>query len=99
MTEGGWTWNDHEELRKTKEVSFQLQCQNIIELLKKHQSVWPFREPVSKEDVPDYENIVRDPIDLKTIEIKLTSNEYHNSDTFCSDIVRMFDNCRLYNQP
>ena len=44
--------------------------------MKKHQAVWPFREPVSKEDVPDYENIVRDPIDIKTIEVKLTSNEY-----------------------
>jgi hypothetical protein len=30
VIEGGWSWNDHEELRKTKEVSFQLQCQSII---------------------------------------------------------------------
>ena len=78
VVEGGWSWNDHEELRKTKEVSFQLQCQSVIEMLKKHQSSWPFREPVSKEDVTDYESIVKDPIDLKTIEIKLSCNEYQS---------------------
>lgn len=30
VVEGGWNWEDHEELRKTREVSFQLQCQSII---------------------------------------------------------------------
>ena len=43
-------------------------------MLKKHQQVWPFRDPVSKDDVPDYEVIVKDPIDLKTIEMKLACN-------------------------
>lgn len=71
VVEGGWNWEDHEELHKTKSISFQLQCQNVLELLKKHQSSWPFREPVSKDDVPDYEEIVKDPIDLKTIETTL----------------------------
>jgi hypothetical protein len=31
-------------------------------------SSWPFRDPVSLEDVPDYALIVEDPIDLKTTE-------------------------------
>ncbi len=34
----------------------------------KRPSSWPFRDPVSLEDVPDYALIVNEPIDLKTIE-------------------------------
>jgi len=34
----------------------------------KRPSSWPFRDPVSLEDVPDYALIVEDPIDLKIIE-------------------------------
>lgn len=68
-------------------------------MLKKQQAVWPFREPVSKDDVPDYDAIVKDPIDLKTIEMKLGCNEYQTREQFSADIIRMFTNCRAYNQP
>jgi histone acetyltransferase len=71
VQESGWSWKEHEELIKTKKVSFVLECQNLLELLKKHPSSWPFRDPVSLEDVPDYGLIVKEPIDLKTIEKKL----------------------------
>jgi histone acetyltransferase len=76
VKESGWSWTDHDELVKTKEASFLLECQNVIELLKKHPSVWPFRDPVSLDDVPDYVLIVKNPIDLKTIEKKLSNSEY-----------------------
>ena len=61
---------------KTKEISFQLQCSSVLDLLKKHQSVWPFREPVSLEDVPDYLTVISRPMDIKTVEKKLVNNEY-----------------------
>jgi hypothetical protein len=67
-----------------------LECQNVIELLKKHPSVWPFRDPVSIDDVPDYTVIVKNPIDLKSIEKKLANNEYKDRETFCDDIKRIF---------
>ena len=59
VRESGWTWQDHEELIKSKEVSFLLECQNILELMKKHQASWPFREPVSVDDVPDYTIVIK----------------------------------------
>ena len=67
--------------------------------MKKNQSSWPFREPVSLEDVPDYLSVVREPIDLKTIEKKLSNNEYKVREQFCEDILKIFKNCKLYNQP
>jgi histone acetyltransferase len=49
--------------------------------MRKHKSAWPFLEPVNKDDVPDYYDIITDPIglikfitkflDIKTIEKKL----------------------------
>lgn len=51
-----------------------MECQNILELLKKNQASWPFRDPVSPEDVPDYHLVVKEPIDLKLIESRLNAN-------------------------
>ena len=31
VLEGGWNWAEYEELKKTKERSFQIQCLNILE--------------------------------------------------------------------
>jgi histone acetyltransferase len=78
VKESGWNWQDHEDLIKTKEVSFLLECQNILDLFKKHQASWPFREPVSLDDVPDYHLVVKEPMDSKTIEKKLSSNSYRD---------------------
>jgi histone acetyltransferase len=42
--------------------------------------------------------VVKEPIDLKTIEKKLSNNEYKDKAQFCQDIYRIFKNCRIYNQ-
>jgi len=67
----GWTINDYYELKKSKERSFNLQCQNIIDTLRRHKLSWPFLEPVNIEDVPDYYEYITEPIDIKAIEKKL----------------------------
>ena len=76
-----------------------LECQNVLEQMKKHQSSWPFREPVSLDDVPDYHLVVKEPIDIKTIEKKLNNSEYRDREQFCEDILKIFRNCKIYNQP
>jgi histone acetyltransferase len=94
-----WTPDEFLELRKSKERSFVLQCHNIVDMMKRHKSAWPFLEPVNKDDVPDYYEIVKDPIELKTISKKLQSNGYPDKDTFATDILKIFANARLYNLP
>jgi len=96
---GGWTSEEYQELRKSKERSFLLQCQNIIEMMRKHKSCWPFLEAVNKDDVPDYYEVIKDPIDLKTMEKRLIANYYIDKDVFVKDIGRIFANCKTYNLP
>lgn len=61
-----------------------------------------FAEPVSDSDAPDYSDIVKNPIDLATMNSKLESGVYgegtEGSSKLYSDFLLMFDNCRLYNE-
>jgi histone acetyltransferase len=60
---------------------------------------WPFLYPVDKKEVPDYYEIIKEPMDLETISIRLNRKFYRTIDIFTSDFRRMFDNCRVYNSP
>ena len=68
-------------------------CANII----KYEHSWPFREPVNPEEVPDYHTVIKDPMDLSTIQKRLASKFYKTKEIFWADITLMCDNCRRYN--
>ena len=38
-------------------------------------------------------------LDIKTVEKKLTSNQYSTKDAFIKDVKKIFSNARTYNQP
>eukprot|EP00803_Ostreobium_quekettii_P010853 evm.model.scf_529.6 EVM.evm.TU.scf_529.6 scf_529:70579-77369(-) len=70
----------------------------LQELRKRKNEVWPFVQPVSVADVPDYYTIITDPIDLRTIEERLVSGSYYITlEIFLADLRRMWHNCRTYN--
>ncbi|CAG8512732.1 16445_t:CDS:1 [Dentiscutata erythropus] len=82
-----------------QELSF---CRDVIRELRKkvHWAyAYPFYEPVDAEKlgVPDYYNIISNPMDLSTINRRLESGHYSNTDEFESDIRLMFQNCYTYN--
>lgn len=58
-----------------------------------------FHKPVDpdKLGIPDYFEIVKEPIDLGTIKQRLNYNYYSNIKDFTDDIQRCFDNCLLFN--
>ncbi|MCD9646950.1 DeSI-like protein hag1 [Datura stramonium] len=65
-----------------------------------HPDSWPFKEPVDARDVPDYYDIIKDPIDLKTMSKRVESELYYVTfDMFVADVRRMFANARTYNSP
>ena len=59
---------------------------------------WPFLQPVPLDLVPDYLNVIKDPIDLSLINSRINSKNYYMTvDIFVSDVRRIFENCRKYN--
>lgn len=73
------------------------ELENLLKQLKAHRYAWPFQKPVDIKDAPDYYQVIKDPIDFKTIQERATRREYATLDQFTNDIMRVFHNCRLYN--
>ncbi|XP_018401590.1 PREDICTED: bromodomain adjacent to zinc finger domain protein 1A isoform X3 [Cyphomyrmex costatus] len=63
-----------------------------------HRDSWPFLSPVKKDEVPDYHDIISNPMDFGTIKYKLGNGDYETLDKFFSDCQLVFENCGLYNK-
>ncbi|KAF9190709.1 hypothetical protein BGZ50_009850 [Haplosporangium sp. Z 11] len=74
-------------------------CSAIIKQLKRHRDAPAFLHPVDPVllKIPDYPLVVKNPMDLSTVERKLNDVEYDSVDDFVQDINLIFSNCYLYN--
>ncbi|XP_074105928.1 nucleosome-remodeling factor subunit NURF301 E(bx) isoform X2 [Cotesia typhae] len=70
----------------------------LIKQMQAHKSAWPFMEPVDPTEAPDYYKIIKEPMDLQTIEFRINSRSYKKLSEFIGDMTKIFDNCRYYNQ-
>mmetsp|Transcript_4578 Transcript_4578/g.8623 ORF Transcript_4578/g.8623 Transcript_4578/m.8623 type:complete len:466 (-) Transcript_4578:221-1618(-) len=65
-----------------------------------HPDAWPFLDAVDGREVPDYYDIIKDPVDIALIKRRLAIGEYYITlEMFAADFRRMFENCRIYNAP
>uniref|UniRef100_A0A665VJK8 Bromodomain PHD finger transcription factor n=1 Tax=Echeneis naucrates TaxID=173247 RepID=A0A665VJK8_ECHNA len=69
----------------------------ILRSLQAHKMAWPFLEPVDTNDAPDYYRVIKEPMDLSTMEERLQKHEYVKLTEFVADMTKIFDNCRYYN--
>uniref|UniRef100_A0A673CHH4 Uncharacterized protein n=1 Tax=Sphaeramia orbicularis TaxID=375764 RepID=A0A673CHH4_9TELE len=69
----------------------------ILRSLQAHKMAWPFLEPVDTNDAPDYYRVIKEPMDLSTMEERLQKREYIKLTEFVADMTKIFDNCRYYN--
>lgn len=53
---------------------------------------WPFLEPVSQVEVPDYYTIIKEPMDLSLVARRIKEKHYKAKTEFITDINRIFDN-------
>lgn len=58
-----------------------------------------FKYPVNRDLVPDYYDVVKEPMSLLTMKEKLEKFEYLNIDAFEKDFELIVKNAKLYNKP
>ncbi|KAF8817954.1 histone lysine acetyltransferase GCN5-A, partial [Cardiosporidium cionae] len=99
LVEAGW--REEPLVKPTKEVKKPLneQILNVLLILEKHQSAWPFKKPVTVNDAQDYYDIITNPTDISTMRRKARHGEFKKRHQFGEELKRMFDNCRIYNSP
>lgn len=71
----------------------------MLRQLRRGRDSIPFRAPVDpvKQNIPDYPTIIKNPIDLGTMQKKFSSGVYSSAQHFIDDMNLMFSNCFLYN--
>ncbi|XP_004231798.1 transcription factor GTE8 [Solanum lycopersicum] len=77
------------------------QCENLLKKLLSHRNAGVFNEPVDivKLNIPDYFTVIKHPMDLGTINKRLTSGAYSTPREFLADVRLMFSNALTYNPP
>ncbi|KAH9839489.1 uncharacterized protein C8Q71DRAFT_703888 [Rhodofomes roseus] len=71
--------------------------EKLLSSLSEHSNAWPFLQPVNADEVPDYYEVIKQPMDFSTMEHKLETNQYSNLDAFLADAQLVLENCRTYN--
>eukprot|EP00698_Gefionella_okellyi_P024732 TRINITY_DN8809_c0_g1_i2.p1 TRINITY_DN8809_c0_g1~~TRINITY_DN8809_c0_g1_i2.p1 ORF type:complete len:1211 (-),score=201.20 TRINITY_DN8809_c0_g1_i2:60-3692(-) len=76
-------------------------CQKLLTSLKKHHTAHLFLHPVDPKafDPPllDYFDVIHNPMDLTTIQLRLDNSMYTSADAFFVDVRLVFNNCITYN--
>ncbi|KAG1657201.1 Bromodomain-containing protein 4B [Nymphon striatum] len=96
------TWKHNIPSKKGKLTEQMKSCNAMIKDLfaKKHADyAWPFYKPVDAKSLglTDYHEIIKHPMDLGTVKVKMESREYHAAAEFAADIRLIFSNCYRYN--
>jgi len=71
----------------------------IWQSLKQCQHSWPFLKPVEVEQAPDYYNVIKYPMDLRTMSERLKRGYYIHPRLFKADFKGIITNCRSFNDP
>ncbi|KAK9869565.1 hypothetical protein WA026_003317 [Henosepilachna vigintioctopunctata] len=71
----------------------------VLNAVKNHEDSWPFKQPVDRHTVLDYYDLIKYPMDLKTMAERLKSRYYVSRRLFIADMMRIFTNCKVYNAP
>eukprot|EP00592_Proboscia_alata_P005575 CAMPEP_0194382604 /NCGR_PEP_ID=MMETSP0174-20130528/61692_1 /TAXON_ID=216777 /ORGANISM="Proboscia alata, Strain PI-D3" /LENGTH=398 /DNA_ID=CAMNT_0039168043 /DNA_START=75 /DNA_END=1271 /DNA_ORIENTATION=+ len=104
VAEAGWTFNDLISTPGNNKDADRLKNHlksELLQLVRKteeQQFSWPFRLPVDANDVQDYLDVIKDPIDLSTIEKRIKKGDWYKSKKMLYvDLMRIVQNCKTYN--
>ncbi|KAF5191703.1 Histone acetyltransferase gcn5 [Thalictrum thalictroides] len=109
LKEAGWTSDDwgHSQFRinaftdnTSNRQSLNAFMRALVKLMHENPDSWPFKEPVDAQIVPDYYEIIKDPMDLSTMLKRLDSDLYYITfEMFVADMKKIFTNAHQYNSP
>ena len=97
LKEAGWTREMDDLAQKPKRGPHHIAMLTILTEMQNHPSNWPFLHPVNRAEVPDYYEVIKEPMDLSTMEVKLENDAYETMEDFVYDCSLIFNNCRQYN--
>ncbi|KAK3072216.1 histone acetyltransferase [Teratosphaeriaceae sp. CCFEE 6253] len=70
---------------------------HLLSALQTSSSAWPFLQPVNGDEVADYYAVIKQPMDLSTMESKLDKDQYDTVEDFVKDVLLVVRNCKRYN--
>lgn len=71
----------------------------ILDKLQKKDIYGVYAEPVDPEELPDYHDVIMNPMDFATVRSKLGSGSYSSLEQFESDVFLICSNAMQYNAP
>ena len=91
-----------EENRAFRKKALLRDCRDTLTATRKHKYAWVFGKPVDPValHIPDYFDIIKEPMDFGTIKERLDKKVYLNGGgpmAFARDMRLVFDNCATYN--
>ncbi|PSS14485.1 Transcription factor like [Actinidia chinensis var. chinensis] len=74
-------------------------CSALLDKLMKHKHGWVFNNPVDPEalGLRDYLDVIKHPMDLGTVKLRLNVNWYKSPREFADDVRLTFSNAMIYN--
>ncbi|KAI9830015.1 MAG: histone acetyltransferase [Phylliscum demangeonii] len=97
IKESGWSPDMDELARQPRHGPNYNPLLHLLNAMQNHQSAWPFVQPVNRDEVADYYEVIKEPMDLSTMEEKHEKDLYPIPEDFIKDAKLIFDNCRRYN--
>lgn len=88
---------ERDETERLKKIEDAKAMETLLERTRRHEAAWPFLEPVNVEEVPDYLDVIHDPVDLSQISDRLGEGDFESFQELKDEILRMLENCRKYN--
>ncbi|KAL7477601.1 hypothetical protein ACHAW6_003402 [Cyclotella cf. meneghiniana] len=106
VVEAGWTLSDlmastggAKDADQKKDM-LKKELLALVQKVQEKQFSWCFRDPVDTDEVTDYLEVVKDPIDLRTMEKRVRKGDHYKSKhQLYADMMKMVNNCKIYNDP
>jgi histone acetyltransferase len=106
MLDAGWTMAEllvatgqGKDVDRAK-TALKSELLGMVRKVEEQQFAWPFREPVDTTEVKDYLEVIKEPIDISTIDKRIRKGDHYKSKQMLyADLMLMVNNCKLYNEP